>query len=222
MHMKACGNVFVCKCSIRLCSLGALKRHCKQFQHEPVSTEPMPEGNLGLSHPVASSAPMGSTPLGLVGSQPTATAQVLQATHVAVLPTSAHEAPAAQVSSQALPTSAFSSLVAADGGQHPTNTELLVQAASNGHYTTCEAASVLDSAARVLDSASIVSGFSGTAQQLGAQQLQSLAALGVAQQVEMTAAAAAAGSNQNAAPPASEWPPASAEYAGIPTEFQTE
>ena len=26
MHMKACGNVYVCLCGIRLCSLGALKR----------------------------------------------------------------------------------------------------------------------------------------------------------------------------------------------------
>ncbi len=29
MHMKSCGNVYVCQCGIRLCSLGALKRHCK-------------------------------------------------------------------------------------------------------------------------------------------------------------------------------------------------
>ena len=38
MHMKACGNVYVCRCGIRLCSLGALKRHCKRhckFGHEP-------------------------------------------------------------------------------------------------------------------------------------------------------------------------------------------
>ena len=33
MHMKSCGNVYVCKCGIRLCSLGALKRHCKYFEH---------------------------------------------------------------------------------------------------------------------------------------------------------------------------------------------
>merc|ERR1711965_275088 len=46
MHMKACGNVFVCKCSIRLCSLGALKRHCKQFGHEPESLEPKPEAPM--------------------------------------------------------------------------------------------------------------------------------------------------------------------------------
>ena len=26
MHMKSCGNVYVCTCGIRLCSLGALKR----------------------------------------------------------------------------------------------------------------------------------------------------------------------------------------------------
>ena len=43
MHMKACGNVFTCRCGIRLCSLGALKRHCKQFGHEPESLEPQPE-----------------------------------------------------------------------------------------------------------------------------------------------------------------------------------
>ena len=43
MHMKACGNVYQCRCGIRLCSLGALKRHCKQFGHEPTSLEPTPE-----------------------------------------------------------------------------------------------------------------------------------------------------------------------------------
>ena len=40
MHMKSCGNVYVCNCGIRLCSLGALKRHCKHFNHEPTSLEP--------------------------------------------------------------------------------------------------------------------------------------------------------------------------------------
>jgi hypothetical protein len=40
MHMKSCGNVYLCKCGIRLCSLGALKRHCKYFEHEPKSYEP--------------------------------------------------------------------------------------------------------------------------------------------------------------------------------------
>ena len=54
MHMKACGNVFICRCGIRLCSLGALKRHCKQFQHEPESLEPKPESALAiLSDPSA-------------------------------------------------------------------------------------------------------------------------------------------------------------------------
>jgi len=48
MHMKACGNVFICKCGIRLCSLGALKRHCKQFGHEPESLEPKPENAVTL------------------------------------------------------------------------------------------------------------------------------------------------------------------------------
>jgi DNA-directed RNA polymerase subunit RPC12/RpoP len=43
MHMKSCGNVYVCNCGIRLCSLGALKRHCKYFNHEPESLEPKPE-----------------------------------------------------------------------------------------------------------------------------------------------------------------------------------
>ena len=43
MHMKACGNVFICRCGIRLCSLGALKRHCKQFGHEPESLDPKPQ-----------------------------------------------------------------------------------------------------------------------------------------------------------------------------------
>jgi len=40
MHMKSCGSVYICKCGIRLCSLGALKRHCKYFEHEPRSLEP--------------------------------------------------------------------------------------------------------------------------------------------------------------------------------------
>ena len=54
MHMKACGNVFICRCGIRLCSLGALKRHCKQFGHEPESLEPKPESALAmLSDPTA-------------------------------------------------------------------------------------------------------------------------------------------------------------------------
>ena len=48
MHMKACGNVYVCKCGIRLCSLGALKRHCKQFNHEAESLEPKPEAAFTL------------------------------------------------------------------------------------------------------------------------------------------------------------------------------
>ena len=56
MHMKACGNVFVCTCGIRLCSLGALKRHCKQFSHEPESLEPKPEHALGLPDPSAAAA----------------------------------------------------------------------------------------------------------------------------------------------------------------------
>jgi len=43
MHMKSCGNVYVCTCGIRLCSLGALKRHCKYFSHEPESLEPQPD-----------------------------------------------------------------------------------------------------------------------------------------------------------------------------------
>jgi len=48
MHMKACGNVYICRCGIRLCSLGALKRHCKQFAHEPESLEPKPENALAI------------------------------------------------------------------------------------------------------------------------------------------------------------------------------
>jgi len=43
MHMKSCGHVYLCKCGIRLCSLGALKRHCKYFQHEPRSYDPVGE-----------------------------------------------------------------------------------------------------------------------------------------------------------------------------------
>lgn len=46
MHMKSCGNVYVCKCGIRLCSLGALKRHCKYFNHEPESLEPRPDPSM--------------------------------------------------------------------------------------------------------------------------------------------------------------------------------
>jgi hypothetical protein len=47
MHMKSCGNVYVCKCGIRLCSLGALKRHCKYFSHDPESLEPRPDPSAG-------------------------------------------------------------------------------------------------------------------------------------------------------------------------------
>jgi len=47
MHMKSCGNVYVCKCGIRLCSLGALKRHCKYFSHDPESLEPRPDPSNG-------------------------------------------------------------------------------------------------------------------------------------------------------------------------------
>merc|ERR1719198_1876596 len=46
MHMKSCGNVYVCKCGVRLCSLGALKRHCKYFNHEPESFEPRPDPSM--------------------------------------------------------------------------------------------------------------------------------------------------------------------------------
>ena len=46
MHMKSCGNVYVCNCGIRLCSLGALKRHCKYFKHEPESLEPRPDPSM--------------------------------------------------------------------------------------------------------------------------------------------------------------------------------
>jgi len=46
MHMKSCGNVYVCTCGIRLCSLGALKRHCKYFSHEPESLEPKPDPSV--------------------------------------------------------------------------------------------------------------------------------------------------------------------------------
>ena len=40
---QSCGNVYVCNCGIRLCSLGALKRHCKYFGHAPESLEPQPD-----------------------------------------------------------------------------------------------------------------------------------------------------------------------------------
>ena len=46
MHMKSCGNVYVCKCGVRLCSLGALKRHCKYFNHEPEAFEPRPDPSM--------------------------------------------------------------------------------------------------------------------------------------------------------------------------------
>mmetsp|Transcript_10384 Transcript_10384/g.32868 ORF Transcript_10384/g.32868 Transcript_10384/m.32868 type:complete len:158 (-) Transcript_10384:59-532(-) len=45
--MKSCGNIYLCKCGIRLCSLGALKRHCKYFSHEPESLEPRPDPSIG-------------------------------------------------------------------------------------------------------------------------------------------------------------------------------
>ena len=35
--------MYVCNCGIRLCSLGALKRHCKYFSHEPESLDPQPD-----------------------------------------------------------------------------------------------------------------------------------------------------------------------------------
>jgi hypothetical protein len=38
MHTKSCGNVYTCgSCNVRLCSLGALKRHCKHFNHTALS-----------------------------------------------------------------------------------------------------------------------------------------------------------------------------------------
>jgi len=52
MHVKSCGNVYACSCGIRLCSLGALKRHCRHFTHEPASLDPqihMSSGLLGHS-----------------------------------------------------------------------------------------------------------------------------------------------------------------------------
>lgn len=54
MHMKSCGNVYICKCGIRLCSLGALKRHCKYFSHEALSYDPQPD-------PVVAAAPTPAT-----------------------------------------------------------------------------------------------------------------------------------------------------------------
>ena len=65
MHMKACGNVFCCKCGIRLCSLGALKRHCRQFGHEPESLDPKPESAITglLSDPTAASWATGADAL---------------------------------------------------------------------------------------------------------------------------------------------------------------
>jgi hypothetical protein len=45
MHMKACGQVFSCSCGIRLCSLGALKRHAKYFEHTPSSWDGLPVAN---------------------------------------------------------------------------------------------------------------------------------------------------------------------------------
>jgi len=49
MHMKACGQVFTCSCGIRLCSLGALKRHAKYFKHEPTNWEGTPvHGDYGM------------------------------------------------------------------------------------------------------------------------------------------------------------------------------
>ena len=51
MHMKSCGNVYMCTCGINLCSLGALKRHCKYFSHEPKSYEPQPDTSAGPPSP---------------------------------------------------------------------------------------------------------------------------------------------------------------------------
>jgi len=57
MHMKSCGNVYVCTCGIRLCSLGALKRHCKYFSHEPESYEPKPEPGVSAMQGLPSMDP---------------------------------------------------------------------------------------------------------------------------------------------------------------------
>eukprot|EP00308_Calcidiscus_leptoporus_P012501 CAMPEP_0119355750 /NCGR_PEP_ID=MMETSP1334-20130426/4538_1 /TAXON_ID=127549 /ORGANISM="Calcidiscus leptoporus, Strain RCC1130" /LENGTH=407 /DNA_ID=CAMNT_0007369655 /DNA_START=69 /DNA_END=1289 /DNA_ORIENTATION=+ len=58
MHVKSCGNVYACSCGIRLCSLGALKRHCRHFSHEPASLDPQLQiaGGL-LSHSMVQAQP---------------------------------------------------------------------------------------------------------------------------------------------------------------------
>ena len=53
--------MYVCNCGIRLCSLGALKRHCKYFGHEPESLEPQPD-------PVSSAPALGWNGLDAVSS----------------------------------------------------------------------------------------------------------------------------------------------------------
>eukprot|EP00967_Tisochrysis_lutea_P134141 scaffold236481_cov26-Tisochrysis_lutea.AAC.1 len=56
MHAKSCGNVYTCgSCNVRLCSLGALKRHCKHFGHTALSLEPVqdvrrPDGGAPVDH----------------------------------------------------------------------------------------------------------------------------------------------------------------------------
>ena len=48
MHAKSCGMVYVCgTCPVGVCSLSALKRHCKHFGHEmPSMPQPLKEGEL--------------------------------------------------------------------------------------------------------------------------------------------------------------------------------
>ena len=77
MHMKACGNVYVCKCGIRLCSLGALKRHCKQFSHEPASLDPTPESTALLGHPLMPGVALGQCAPGSADAVATPSWQVL-------------------------------------------------------------------------------------------------------------------------------------------------
>jgi len=197
MHMKACGNVFVCKCGIRLCSLGALKRHCKQFNHEPESFEPTPESSI--THAIPNQAAIAHAPQSwqhdaLIATQPLPSSQPM--------PTSAMVAPvqppqpsalSAMMAEQHAAATANAQLITHPGahpGAHPGSQGMPAGAALNGHLY--EEQQLEQHPSAFASASAMPSGLSG-AQHLQTLALQSMAANAVV-------------------PPPSEWPPA------MPTE----
>lgn len=190
MHMKACGNVFVCKCGIRLCSLGALKRHCKQFNHEPESFEPTPESSI--THAIPNQAAIAHAPQSwqhdaLIATQPLPSSQPM--------PPSAMVAPV-----QPAQPSALSAIMAEQHAAATANAQLITHpgaqpgmpagVAINGHHY--EEQQLEQHPSAFASASALPSGLSG-AQHLQTLALQSMAANAVV-------------------PPPSEWPPA------MPTE----